>query len=56
MNTGGHKLMSLVYVDDILIGYDSEQLMTNFKLWLANIFKLNNLGVPRYFLGLKLAR
>lgn len=56
MEKDRHKLMLLVYVDDILLGCDSEDSLADFKCWLADNFKLKDLGVPHYFLGLELAR
>lgn len=56
MNKDGHKLILLGYVDDILVSYALKELMTDFKMWLADTFELNDLGVPRYFLGLELDR
>lgn len=52
----GHHLYILVYVDDILVGSDCPELLSSFKVFLADTFKLRDLGVPHYFLGLELAR
>lgn len=46
----------LIYVDDILITGSSDSLITEVKMYLNSLFKLNDLGQLRYFLGIKVAR
>ena len=46
----------LVYVDDILIASNNEAIVNDFKKFLDNKFKLKDLGVLKYFLGLEIAR
>lgn len=52
----GHFVAVLVYIDDILIGCASEVVLQQVKDYLADIFKLKDLGTPKYFLGLEIAR
>lgn len=56
MRLYGHFLTVLVYIDDILIGCESSAVLEKFKSYLADVFKLKDLGSPKYFLGLELAR
>ncbi|XP_031256829.1 uncharacterized protein LOC116114826 [Pistacia vera] len=46
----------LVYVDDIVITGSSSELIANTKQLLHSHFKLEDLGLLRYFLGLEVAR
>lgn len=46
----------VVYVDDILIGTSDPALTDSFKEFLLHHFKLKDLGPPKYFLGLEIAR
>ena len=49
-------IIFLVYVDDILIASNNEAIVDDFKKFLDNKFKLKDLGVLKYFLGLEIAR
>ena len=46
----------LIYVDDILIASTDDDLVAELKLQLSSAFKLRDLGTPKYFLGLEIAR
>ncbi|KAG6526851.1 hypothetical protein ZIOFF_016854 [Zingiber officinale] len=46
----------LVYVDDIMLGSTSETALEHLVGYLKGEFKLKDLGVPHYFLGLEIAR
>lgn len=52
MKLHGAFLVVLIYVDDILIGCESDSVLQTFKAYLADVFKLKDLGPPKYFLGL----
>lgn len=52
----GKFLTLLVYVDDVLfVGDDLDMIKPN-KEYLNNTFKIKDLGVAKYFLGLEMAR
>jgi len=44
-----HKLIVSVYVDDLLITSDREQLVEEFKANMKDKFEMNKLGLPTYF-------
>lgn len=46
----------MVYVDDILVVTTHPEITEDFKLFLSQHFKFKDLGVPKYFLGLEIAR
>ncbi|KAL0328274.1 UNVERIFIED_CONTAM: Retrovirus-related Pol polyprotein from transposon RE2 [Sesamum calycinum] len=46
----------LVYVDDVLITAPTEDLISQVKVYLDNLFTIKDLGCARYFLGLQIAR
>ena len=46
----------LVYVDDILIASNDVDVVSAFKPFLDNKFKLKDLGTLKFFLGLEVAR
>lgn len=52
----GNYLGILIYVDDILLASNSSTLIKNFKIYLGAHFKYKDLGPPKYFLGLEIAR
>jgi hypothetical protein len=41
----GHKLIVSVYVDDLLITGDKEQLVEEFKTNMKDTFEMNELGI-----------
>ena len=45
-----------MYVDDILVATTDPQMTENFKIFLSQYFKFKDLGVPKYFLGVEIAR
>ena len=49
-------LVILVYVDDILIAITDDAMVNELKQRLSSAFKLRDLGAPKYFLGLEIAR
>ena len=49
-------IILLVYVDDILIASNNVTIVDDFKKFLDNKFKLKDLGILKYFLGLEVAR
>jgi hypothetical protein len=52
----GHKLIVSVYVDDLLITGDKEQLVEEFKTNMKDMFEMNELGLLIYFLGMKVTQ
>lgn len=52
----GKFLVILVYVDDILIASTDDDMVNELKTRLSTAFKLRDLGAPKYFLGLEIAR
>ena len=52
----GSILILLVYVDDILIASNNVEVVNAFKVFLDDKFKLKDLGILKYFLGLEVAR
>lgn len=46
----------LIYVDDILITRNDNATIEKVKHHLHKTFKIKDLGVPKYFLGIKIAR
>ena len=48
-----HVLMVSVYVDDLLITGDKEQLIEEFKSNMKATFEMNELGLLSYFLGME---
>ncbi|XP_042038225.1 uncharacterized mitochondrial protein AtMg00810-like [Salvia splendens] len=46
----------VVYVDDILVATNDRKKIESFKGFLAQHFKFKDLGTPKYFLGLEIAR
>ncbi|KAG6427631.1 hypothetical protein SASPL_111877 [Salvia splendens] len=45
-----------VYVDDILVATSDKKKIESFKDFLAQHFNFKDLGIPKYFLGLEIAR
>lgn len=54
--TGDTFIALLVYVDDILIASNSDAAVQALKDTLHQAFKIRDLGAPRFFLGLEIAR
>ncbi|CAL2270484.1 unnamed protein product [Prunus armeniaca] len=52
----GNFLVLLVYVDDVILAGNNLEDIENTKLFLANQFKLKDLGQFKYFLGIEVAR
>ena len=53
-NVDKHTLIVSVYVDDLLIAGDKEQLVKEFKTNMKDKFEMNELGLLSYFLGMEL--
>lgn len=53
---GVDEVRVLVYVDDLIIATNSMALMSQFKTYLSQCFKMKDLGKLRYFLGIEVAR
>ncbi|KAL2242415.1 UNVERIFIED_CONTAM: Retrovirus-related Pol polyprotein from transposon RE1 [Sesamum indicum] len=54
--SGDSLVIVLVYVDDLLITGPSEELITEVKQFLDDVFSIKDLGYAKYFLGLEIAR
>jgi hypothetical protein len=52
----GHKLIVPVYVNDLLITWDKEQLVEEFKTNMKDMFEMNELGLLIYFLGIEVTQ
>lgn len=50
------RLYVLVYVDDLLIGGTDPEAITKFKGYLSQCFKMKDLGLVKYFLGIEISR
>lgn len=53
---GGRSLRVLIYVDDLIIAGDDLNMMSMFKGYLSEWFKMKDLGKAKYFLGIEIAR
>ena len=53
-NTNKHILIISVYVDDLLIAGNKEELVTEFKNNMKEMFEMNELGLLTYFLGMEI--
>lgn len=54
VKSGGHPVYLLVYVDDLIVTGDDENLVNRFIGLLANRFSLKDLGKLFYFLGIEI--
>ncbi|KAG6401074.1 hypothetical protein SASPL_137919 [Salvia splendens] len=55
-STDGSFFGIVIYVDDILVASSDDAQITSFKEFLTNHFKYKDLGSPKYFLGIEIAR
>lgn len=46
----------LVYVDDLIVGGNDSQEISEFKSYLGTCFHMKDLGFLKYFLGIKVAQ
>jgi hypothetical protein len=53
---GKNKLIVLVYIDDLLITCEKEQLVEEFKANIKDKFEMNELGSMMYFLGMEVSQ
>lgn len=56
MNSNGTELHVLVYVDDLIIAGNSQEMIAQFKAYLSQCFHMKDLGFLKYFLGIEVAR
>ena len=56
LSKGKTQLNVLVYVDDLIVAGNDKSAMLKFKQYLGNCFKMKDLGLLKYFLGLEVAR
>ncbi|RVX03863.1 Retrovirus-related Pol polyprotein from transposon RE2 [Vitis vinifera] len=56
MTTGNVQINVLVYVDDLIISGNDSAALKTFKAYLSDCFKMKDLGVLKYFLGIEVAR
>ena len=52
----GVIIILLIYIDDILVACNNLEVVSKFKTFLHDQFKLKDLGSLKYFLGLEVAR
>ncbi|GAA0140208.1 hypothetical protein LIER_01596 [Lithospermum erythrorhizon] len=50
------RLHVLVYIDDLILTSNNSNAVANFKKYLSSCFHMKDLGVPKYFLGVEVAR
>ncbi|KAL6335996.1 hypothetical protein AAG906_003623 [Vitis piasezkii] len=53
--TGNVQINVLVYVDDLIISGNDSAALKTFKAYLVDCFKMKDLGVLKYFLGIEVA-
>ena len=53
---GDRSLRVLVYVDDLIIAGNDVKMVTKFKAYLSDCFKMKDLEKAKYFLGIEIAR
>ncbi|CAM8966812.1 unnamed protein product [Rhodiola kirilowii] len=56
LTRGSVFLILLVYVDDVIITGNSEELISEVKMFIHEKFRIKDLGQLKYFLGLEVAR
>ncbi|CAM8908561.1 unnamed protein product [Rhodiola kirilowii] len=56
LTRGNVFLILLVYMDDVIITGNSEELISEVKQFIHRKFRIKDLGVMKYFLGLEVAR
>lgn len=56
LENGDTCLHVLVYVDDLIITWSSIHVVNKFKHYLSTCFRIKDLGVLRFFLGIEVAR
>ncbi|RVW86501.1 Retrovirus-related Pol polyprotein from transposon RE2 [Vitis vinifera] len=54
--TDNVQINVLVYVDDLIISGNDSAALKTFKAYLSDCFKMKDLGVLKYFLGIEVAR
>ena len=54
--TNGKIIVLIVYIDDIVLTGNHEEEMRRLELLIFKEFEINDLGHPRYFLGMEVAR
>ncbi|KAG6411841.1 hypothetical protein SASPL_129925 [Salvia splendens] len=55
-SSSGSYFGVVIYVDDILVASSDDNIIFEFKFFLAEHFKFKDLGYPKYFLGIEIAR
>ncbi|RVW73137.1 Retrovirus-related Pol polyprotein from transposon RE2 [Vitis vinifera] len=53
---GNVQINVLVYVDDLIISGNDSAALKTFKAYLSDCFKMKDLGILKYFLGIEVAR
>ena len=53
---GAIVIFLLLYVDDILLIRNNEEVLSDIKGWLKNQFEMKNLGETNYIFGIKILR
>ncbi|CAA7031042.1 unnamed protein product [Microthlaspi erraticum] len=56
LTRGTMRLYVLIYVDDLLIGGNDPEAIIKFKGYLSQCFKMKDLGLVKYFLGIEVSR
>lgn len=54
--TNSYSIALLVYVDDIVIAGNNTKAIQKLKVFMDTCFKLKDLGILKYFLGLEIAK
>lgn len=53
---GNKSVRVLIYVDDLILTGNDPTMMSKFKVYLSKCFKMKDLGIAKYFLGIEIAR